>query len=514
VNPTTARRVRRAVLPLLAVATVAALAAPAYADPPPSSDSGDSGDTTGKASVALADPPTSGGGSDSGTGGKVAAPSMPGDDLAPGMIAAMQRDLHLTADQARAGLARQYAAGQAEHKLRRALGPSFGGAWLASGDQRPVVGITDPAKAADVRAAGAQPQLVHRSQAELDALMAKLDTAPRPASVSAWYVDVAANQIVIEADRAALMEATAFARSWLADPTAVRVDASTGRAKPYDDVRGGDEFLAQVGADDNYCSTGFSVNKISAPSTQGFVTAGHCVMNGGDTYRFNNVLLGSVRGRSFPVNDHAFVETTSAWAPRPEVNLYDGGALTVQGWNDAPVGAWVCSAGLASHWRCGTIEARNASVYYPDGTVTGTIQTSVCIRPGDSGGPVVSGSQAQGMVSGGHDCTSYVQPIVNALHAYGLRLLTGGATTTPPRIMGMGCEYSYGNQFSCSLGYYHPDGASIRWQIGGNQDPRYDDSLELTGFCGPGQSLFITATVFNASGSDTMGSQVTCDGGQ
>src|SRR6266545_4824999 len=72
VNPTTARRVRRTVEPLLVLAAVAVLAAPASADPPPSGDGGDSG-TGGKAMVAVANPPPDNPPVDSVTGRTVAA---------------------------------------------------------------------------------------------------------------------------------------------------------------------------------------------------------------------------------------------------------------------------------------------------------------------------------------------------------------------------------------------------------------------------------------------------------
>ncbi|CAM5324764.1 Serine protease OS=Streptomyces microflavus OX=1919 GN=Smic_34700 PE=3 SV=1 [Streptomyces microflavus] len=66
-------------------------------------------------------------------------------------------------------------------------------------------------------------------------------------------------------------------------------------------------------------------------------------------------------------------------------------------------------------------------------------RTSVCAEPGDSGGSYISGSQAQGVTSGGSgNCssggTTYFQPLLPALRAYGLTLATsgGGNPTTPP----------------------------------------------------------------------------------
>jgi streptogrisin C len=63
--------------------------------------------------------------------------------------------------------------------------------------------------------------------------------------------------------------------------------------------------------------------------------------------------------------------------------------------------------------------------------VYGVTRTDVCAEPGDSGGSFVSGTEAQGMTSGGSgDCgsggTTYFQPVQPALDAFGLTLVTSG----------------------------------------------------------------------------------------
>lgn len=70
--------------------------------------------------------------------------------------------------------------------------------------------------------------------------------------------------------------------------------------------------------------------------------------------------------------------------------------------------------------------ALNATVNYGGGDiVSGLIQTTVCAEPGDSGGPLYSGTKALGLTSGGSgDCTSggttFFQPVTEALSAYGV----------------------------------------------------------------------------------------------
>ena len=89
------------------------------------------------------------------------------------------------------------------------------------------------------------------------------------------------------------------------------------------------------------------------------------------------------------------------------------------------MGASVCRSGSTTGWHCGTIQQHDTSVTYAEGTVSGLTRTNVCAEPGDSGGPYISGSQAQGVTSGGSgDCTcggtTYYQPVNPVLSAFGL----------------------------------------------------------------------------------------------
>ena len=57
--------------------------------------------------------------------------------------------------------------------------------------------------------------------------------------------------------------------------------------------------------------------------------------------------------------------------------------------------------------RSGTVQQVNATVSYAQGLVSGLIRTNVCAQPGDSGGPLFSGTAALGLTSGGTgNCTS------------------------------------------------------------------------------------------------------------
>ena len=64
---------------------------------------------------------------------------------------------------------------------------------------------------------------------------------------------------------------------------------------------------------------------------------------------------------------------------------------------------------------------------YPQGTVSGLIRTNICAQPGDSGGPLFTGTAALGLTSGGWgNCTTggttFFQPVTEALSVYGAQV--------------------------------------------------------------------------------------------
>jgi streptogrisin C len=185
------------------------------------------------------------------------------------------------------------------------------------------------------------------------------------------------------------------------------------------DVRGGDAYYTSQ----YRCSIGFSV-------VGGYTTAGHCGRAGQSTWGYNRVAQGSFQASSFPGDDHAWVRVNSNWVPRPIVNGYGRGNVTVRGSTVAGVGSSICRSGSTTGWRCGRVQALNQTVRYPQGTVYGLTRTSACAEGGDSGGSFISGNQAQGMTSGGSgNCTfggtTFFQPVRETLSRYGLTLVTG-----------------------------------------------------------------------------------------
>ncbi|GAA2328714.1 carbohydrate-binding protein [Dactylosporangium salmoneum] len=349
------------------------------------------------------------------------ADSVPSSDVSPVVFSAMQRDLRLTPAQARNRLTNESRAAAVQQVLRRTLGAAYAGTWLSTDPEAATVtvALTDPAGAASVRALGATPRLVTRSTADLDRVVSALDRTAPPAVIKGWYSDEPTNQVVVLSSTGA--DGGFVARAGV-DRAAVRVERTAESPRPYIDVIGGNAYYIGSGT---RCSIGFSV-------VGGFVSAGHCGTAGARTSQ----PAGTFRGSSFPGNDYSWVQVDAGNTPRGLVNNYSGGTVAVAGSTEAAVGSSVCRSGSTTGWHCGTIQQKNASVTYAEGTVTGLVRTNACAEPGDSGGSWLSGAQAQGVTSGGSgNCTSggvmYFQPVNEILQAYGLTLLTTGTNPTP-----------------------------------------------------------------------------------
>ncbi|RBQ12363.1 MULTISPECIES: S1 family peptidase [Micromonospora] len=355
------------------------------------------------------------------------------DGVAPEVLDAMGRDLSLTRDQAVKRLRTERWAAGTVTRLRAELGAGYGGSWLSADGATLTVAVADAAGEARVKAAGAVPKRVARGVAELDAVKSRLDAAGGAASpdIAGWYVDVTDNTVVVVARPGAEADGRRFAAAAGPKTAMVRVRTADEAPRPLFDVRGGDAFFINNAG---RCSVGFSV-------VGGFVTAGHCGRPGDRTTGSNRVAQGTFAASSFPGDDWAFVRVNGDWTPQGVVTDFsDGRTVAVNGSTEAPVGASICRSGSTTGTRCGLVQAKNATVNYPEGTVTGLTRTNVCAEPGDSGGAWLSGDQAQGVTSGGSgDCTrggvTFFQPVNEILQRNNLTLVTAGgqpAPTQPP----------------------------------------------------------------------------------
>ena len=323
-------------------------------------------------------------------------------------------------------------AGAAEAKFRQLLGNAYGESWLEGGSL--VVGVTNPALAGRVAAAGARARVVRHSASELRGIQADLDrrAGSAPARVAGWYVDHPSNSVVVEvvgSDPAARAFAD-HARS--RGGPAVRVQQVAEARRPYWDLIAGQAIFGGGAR----CSLGF--NARNAAGARFVITAGHCT-NHAVTWSGVGGLIGPRAASSFPGDDFGTIQvttTTPTWSS-PLVDQYSAGPdLALLGWGQVPVGGRVCRSGSTTGWRCGTVQAFNQTVNYSQGTVFGLTRTDACAEQGDSGGPFVSQPifffgpyvSAQGLTSGGSgNCTfggtTYFQPLNEVLTRYGLRLI-------------------------------------------------------------------------------------------
>jgi streptogrisin C len=367
------------------------------------------------------------------SGSGTAAPVAGG--LAPQLRKAMTRDLGVPGDQAAAQVKRAKWAGGVAARLRTTAGTSYAGSWLTGNGMTLNIGITDASMAGVVRAAGAVPKLVANSTQQLDGVKKALDAAATMADreLPGWYVDLAANKVAVQALPGDAAKARQLAAKAGVPSDEIAVVTVKSQPRPLADVIGGQAYFISLAEGTARCSVGFSVDG-------GFVTAGHCGKPGDQTAGANQQPQGEVVASVFPGDaDFGVVQTNANFTPQPFVDDFNGGLLPVAGSTEAPVGAAVCRFGSTTGAHCGTILAKNQTVNYPEGTVTGLTRTDACAEGGDSGGSWLSGDQAQGVTSGGSgDCTvggeTFFQPVNEILQRNNLTLLTttGGAGADAP----------------------------------------------------------------------------------
>jgi hypothetical protein len=356
-----------------------------------------------------------------GGGASSAAPATP--ELSNGLVAAMQRDLGLTAGEATTRLRQESAAMAIGATARTAAGAAYGGSWFDPARGVLVVGVStaDPAVARAVRATGATVERVATPLTTLDAAKAKLDARGAPADVAGWRVDPRTGGLVVTVRRGGDADDVADFLTAARALAPVTVEHVSARPQPFSaGTVGGDPYYING---NTRCSIGFSVHG-------GFVSAGHCGGVNSSVVGWDGSWMGTFAGSSFPGNDYAFIRIGGGWWTAPVVLGW--GQVPdqlVRGSWEAPVGSSICRSGSTTHWHCGTVLAKNETVNYQQGAVHQMTKTSVCAEPGDSGGSFITGDQAQGVTSGGWgNCSSggqtWFQPVNEILGVYGLSLVT------------------------------------------------------------------------------------------
>ncbi|KAF5505549.1 Streptogrisin-C [Colletotrichum sp. SAR11_239] len=359
------------------------------------------------------------------------APTEAATSLHPKILAAMKRDFGLDARDANARVAFEQRSTDVIESIKNSAGAKFAGAWISEDGTTVNVAVTDEALTSEITNAGAVPTVVANDLTKLESAKAALDgidiaepAARRDANsadsgIASYYVDVAANKLVLEALEGSTAHAEELAAKVGLAAGEFEVRTVSTMPSTFATVYGGDAYLINRSA---RCSIGFSV-------TTGFVSAGHCGSVGATATTSSGASLGTFSGSVFPGSaDMSYIRTVSGTTLTGYIDGYGRGNLPVSGSTAAAVGASICRSGSTTGVFCGTVGALGATVNYSEGRVTGLTRTSVCAEPGDSGGSFYSGAQAQGVTSGGSgDCssggTTYFQPVNEILSTYGLTLV-------------------------------------------------------------------------------------------
>ncbi|WJV49711.1 S1 family peptidase [Streptomyces flavofungini] len=231
---------------------------------------------------------------------------------------------------------------------------------------------------------------------------------------TAWNVDPKTKQVLVTADSTVSEAEIAKLKQAAGDKAgALKIERTPGKFQKY--ISGGDATYATSWR----CSLGFNVR---SGSTYYFLTAGHCT-DGAGTWWANSsktTVLGTTRGSSFPTNDYGIVRYTNNSIAKPGTV----GSQDITRAADPTVNQSVTRRGSTTGTHSGRVTGLNATVNYGNGDIVyGMIRTTVCAEPGDSGGPLYSGSTALGLTSGGSgNCssggTTFFQPVTEALRAY------------------------------------------------------------------------------------------------
>ncbi|WP_081235941.1 S1 family peptidase [Streptomyces viridosporus] len=327
-------------------------------------------------------------------------------------------------------------------QLAGLLGDAFAGSYYDGDKQQLVVNVV-PGDNNNVivqaKKAGAAVREVDNSMGELEA---GAQTLQEQATIpgTSWAVDPRTNKILVTAD------STVTGGKWDRLESTVRrlgsgmatIKKSAGTFKTF--ASGGDAIFAGG----SRCSLGFNVT--AGDGAPAFLTAGHCAL-AGDRWSDSQggQPIATVDQALFPgQGDFALVRYDDPATQAPsEVDLGDQ-TVQISRAAEATVGQEVFRMGSTTGLADGRVLGLNATVNYPEGTVTGLIQTDVCAEPGDSGGSMFTrDGLAIGLTSGGSgDCTvggvTFFQPVTTALQAVGATLDAAGA--------GVGAEEAEGQE--------------------------------------------------------------------
>ncbi len=352
-----------------------------------------------------------------------AAPD-PGLGLPADLVAALNRDLHLSPEEylQRADTAQQVAAFATT--AQRQYPQVFAGAWLDE-QGKGVIALAPGPGAEEARGAAESTGFVVRNVAksestlrgEKSAFERWLDGQPEAVSalVRGVVIDTVNNSIAVRVDKPGLpmpnfidpahviVMAPPVAAETLPQATAV---AEAGTAA----VGGGSGFASIAGDTSLRCSFGF--NGVGPGGNVVNITAGHCNpdLDNVGAATVHESLGGNQVGPKIATfqksvlgnQDYSILDIEDGAAGRFENNLVTvpGAApVPIEGVATPVVGAPVCKSGSRTGFSCGVVNAVDQTVQVGDRQLTQSFSANICALPGDSGGPILTGRQALGISS-------------------------------------------------------------------------------------------------------------------
>lgn len=364
------------------------------------------------------------------------------------LVKQIVKDHGVSAREAKRRADRQPAQLKLAGKVGKALGAAYGGAWI---DQRHggrlTVGVTKAAAARKVASAATSAGMrdttttkvrygFRRLQQVSDALAERVAKANKGAK-SGLQTGIVTSRNVVKLSSlrgASLTQAQKDVLRWAKREFGTAVDVSTYAQKSVP------RYCYNDYACDPPLRSGLAIFTGGARCTSAFMTysggyyymltAGHCAEIGYwwdvSTYSYGYQNVGGVAGYEFSwYGDSAvvYVDNPGWWQPRGWV-MYE---YPIYGSQADYVGGYVCKQGSTTGYTCGTVTEVDATVYYPDRTLSGMTWSTACVDSGDSGSGVFYNNYAHGILSGGpySGCGMIHEPIGRALSTWGVSLLSG-----------------------------------------------------------------------------------------
>jgi hypothetical protein len=357
-----------------------------------------------------------------------AAPAQPA--LPPAMVAAIARDLKLTPQQYLQRSDDAQRLGAFADTASRSWPHAFAGAWLDNTGQAVVALTSGAGRAAAAQAAakaGFSVAPAANTQTALSDEKTVFDTwlSAQPRQIADQFygvaVDTVHNRIAAQVDDAAArgalppylsgVELLTVAKPVAGEAVApVPVAHTVAAAAPA--VIGGQAYASRYGDHALKCSIGF--NAVDGTGHPVNLTAGHCNPNipsagtpdaAGIYELIGDAGIGAHMGTFVKsvlgAQDYSIVRIDDGQAYRFGNNLIAGPGrpIPITGVAVPVVGMPVCKAGLRTGFSCGTVNAVDQSVQVGNYQMQHSFGMNICALPGDSGGPVVSGTRAVGISS-------------------------------------------------------------------------------------------------------------------